>query len=122
MPLEVGRDTRDQVVHLCLRQARPGGADVALDPVAAQQTRFCAEEFEAADIVYGAPARVPVNVGRLQLSLRHEGEGLDGYTTVPIARIVERRSDDSVTLDDGFIPTVLAAGASPAIAENTVAL
>ncbi|MEH3106674.1 MAG: type VI secretion system baseplate subunit TssK [Sphingomonas fennica] len=116
VPLEVSRDVRDQVVHLCLRQARPGGADVALDAIAAQQTRFAAEEFEAADTVYGAPARVPVNIGRLQLLLRHEGEGLDGYTTIPLARIVERRADDSVTLDEGFIPTAVAVSASGTIA------
>ncbi|WP_156361766.1 type VI secretion system baseplate subunit TssK [Sphingomonas sp. Leaf343] len=115
MPLEVARDLRDTNVHLCLPLSRPGTADVALDPSARAETRFLAEEFEAADAVYGAPTRVPLNVGRLQLTLRHEGEGLGGYATIPIARIVERRSDDSVVLDDGFIPTVLATGASPTL-------
>ena len=116
LPLEVSRDMRDAVVHLCLAQARPGGADVALDASARAETRFLAQEFDAADAVYGEPSRVPLNVGRLQLSLRHEGEGLDGYTTVPIARVVERRADDSVTLQEAFIPTVVAVEASPTLA------
>jgi len=116
VPLEIGRDLRDATVHLCVPQARAGGADAALDAAARAETRYLAGEFEAADAVYGAPARVALNVGRLQLSLRHEGEGLDGYSTVPLARVIERRADDSVSLDAGFIPTVLAAGASPTLA------
>lgn len=116
VPLEIGRDLRDTVVHLCVPQARAGGADVALDAGARAETRYLAGEFEAADAVYGAPARVALNVGRLQLSLRHEAEGLDGYSTIPIVRVIERRADDSVTLDAGYIPTVVAVNASPTLA------
>jgi len=113
--LEVSRDMRDQTIHLCLPQARPGGSDVALDGSARAETRFLAQEFEAADTVFGAPTRVALSVGRLQLSLRHEGEGLDGFTTIPIARVIERRADDSVVLDEGFLPTALSASASAAM-------
>lgn len=116
LPLEVLRDLRDQVVHLCVPRRRPGTADVALDPAGRGETRFVAEEFEAADAVYGAASRVPVNVGRLQLSLRAASDGLDGYASLPLARIVERRADDSVNLDTGFIPCVMNCGASATIA------
>jgi type VI secretion system protein ImpJ len=116
VPLEVTRDMRDAELFLCLPQARPGGADVALDTAARAETRFLAREFEAADAVYGEPSRVPVSVGRLQLSIRHAGEGLDGYSTIPIARVVERRADDSVTLAEGYIPTVTDVAASPTLA------
>ncbi|WP_426166045.1 type VI secretion system baseplate subunit TssK [Sandarakinorhabdus sp. DWP1-3-1] len=115
LPLEVSRDLRDTVVHLCVPLARPGTADVALDKSAQAETRFLAHEFEAADAVYGAASRVPLNVGRMQLSLRAESEGLDGYATLPLARVVERRADDTVTLDQGFIPCVISASASPAL-------
>jgi type VI secretion system protein ImpJ len=115
LPLEVTRDLRDTIVHLCLPLSRAGTADVALDASARAETRFLSHEFEAADAVYGAASRVPLNVGRLQLSLRHEGEGLDGYATIPLARVIERRADDSVVLDDGFIPSVLATSASPTL-------
>ncbi|WP_066477508.1 MULTISPECIES: type VI secretion system baseplate subunit TssK [unclassified Sphingomonas] len=112
LPLEVMRDLRDATIHLCVPQSRAGTADVALDPSAQAETRFAAVEFEAADSVYGAASRVPMNVGRLQLSLRSEAEGLDGYTTLPIARVIERRADDSVSLDPGFIPCGVNAMAS----------
>jgi type VI secretion system protein ImpJ len=110
--LEVSRDMRDTIVHLCTPQIRAGGADVALDASARAETRFLAEEFEAADSVYGAPTRVPLSVARLQLSLRSDLDGLDGYLSIPVARIIERRSDDSVVLDDGFIPTAMSLSAS----------
>ncbi len=115
LPLEVGRDLRDTNVYLCVPMARAGTADVALDATARAETRFLAAEFEAADAVYGSPSRIPLNVGRLQLSLRHAAEGLEGYTNIPLARIVERRADDSVVLDEGFIPSVMACAASPAL-------
>lgn len=115
LPLEVGRDTRDVIIHLCIPENRAGIADVALDASAQIETRFRAQEFEAVDNVYGGSSRVALNVGRLQLSLRCEDEGLEGYTTLPIARIVERRADDSVLLDPGFIPCGISAAASPVL-------
>ncbi|MET0307431.1 MAG: type VI secretion system baseplate subunit TssK [Sphingomonas sp.] len=115
LPLEIMRDTRDATIHLCIPQARAGTADVALENTGGLETRFVAQEFEAADIVYGASSRVPLNIGRLQLSLRDASEGLDGYVTLPVARVIERRSDDSVSLDPGFIPCGVSIGASPVL-------
>ena len=115
LPLEVSRDLRDTVIYLCVPLARAGTADVALDASSRAETRFIADEFEAADAVYGAASRVPLNVGRLQLSLRHAAEGLEGYATIPLARIIERRADDSVVLDEGFIASALTTAASPAL-------
>ena len=113
LPLEVTRNTRDAVVYLCIPQNRAGVADVALDPAARIDTRFRAEEFEAVDTVYGSAARIPINIGRLQLSLRTQADGLDGYLSLPLARVLEQRADDSVSLDPAFIPCAVAVGASP---------
>lgn len=104
MSLEVKTDKRDAIVHLCIPEARAGAAEVALDESAQADTRYLASEFEAADGVYGSASRVAMNVGRLQLSLRFEDEGLDGYETLPVARVTERKADDSITLDQHFIP------------------
>ncbi|WBH16691.1 type VI secretion system baseplate subunit TssK [Sphingomonas radiodurans] len=115
LPLEVTRDMRDAVIHLCIPEARAGAAEVALDASARADTRYIAEEFEAPDAVYGSPSRTAINVGRLQLSLRAASEGLEGYTTLPIARVIERRADDSIMLDAGFIPCSLTTASSPVI-------
>lgn len=115
IPLEVGRDLRDEVIHLCVPESRAGTADVALDAAAQAETRFLADEFEASDAVFGGSSRVPMNVARLQLSLRAAGEGLEGYATLPIARVIERRADDSVVLDRDFIPCAVMAQASPVL-------
>ncbi len=108
---EVSRETRDCVIHLCIPERRAGTADVALDSTTRAEPRFRAEEFEAADTVYGGASRVALNVGRLQLSLRTEQEGLEGYISLPIARVIERRADDTITLDPGFIPCGVAVAA-----------
>ncbi len=115
LPLDVQRDMRDTTVFLCTPLARAGTADVALDPLARAETRFMAADFEASDAVYGSASREPIKVGRLQLSLRAAEDGLDGYATLPLTRIIERKADDSVTLDRGFIPCVLNAAASPVL-------
>lgn len=116
LPLEVTRNTRDAVVYLCIPQNRAGVADVALDASARVETRYRAEEFEAVDTVYGSAARFPLSVGRLQLSLRTEADGLEGYLSLPLARVLEQRADDSVSLDAAFIPCSLATRASPVLA------
>lgn len=115
LPLEVTRDMRDAVIYLCIPEGRAGTADVALDASARAETRFLAEEFEVADTVYGSPSRVALNVGRLQLSLRSALDPLEGYTTLPIARVIERQADDSVLLDTGFIPCAVTTQASPVL-------
>ncbi len=104
MALEVKSDKRDAIVHLCIPEARAGAAEVAMDESAQADTRYIAGEFEASDSVYGSASRVAMNVGRLQLSLRFEDEGLDGYQTIPVTRVTERKADDSLTLDQHFIP------------------
>lgn len=116
LPLEVTRNTRDAVVYLCIPQNRAGVADVALDPAARVETRFRAEEFEAVDTVYGSAMRMPINVGRLQLSLRTQADGLEGYLSLPLTRVLEQRADDSVSLDPAFIPCCVAVSASPILA------
>lgn len=115
VPLDVGRDIRGEVVYLCIPEQRAGVADVTLDDAVRTETRFRAQEFEAADTVFGGASRVALNVGRLQLSLRTESEGLEGYATLPVARVVERRADDSVVLDPAFIPCGMVVSSSPVL-------
>ncbi|VVT17926.1 Type VI secretion system protein ImpJ [Erythrobacter sp. EC-HK427] len=104
MALDVKANKRDAIVHLCIPEMRAGAAEVALDETAQAETRFVAGEFEASDSVYGSASRVAMSVGKLQLSLRFEDEGLEGYQTLPVARVTERKADDSVSLDQHFIP------------------
>jgi type VI secretion system protein ImpJ len=115
LPMEVPRSLRESVIHLCLPVRRAGTADVALEHTIQIETRFVAEEFEAADTVYGEATRAPLNVGRLQLLLRADTEPMQGYSSIPIARVIERRPDETVMLDTEFIPTVQNHMASPTL-------
>lgn len=115
LPMEVPRTLRESVIHLCLPVRRAGTADVALDATIQIETRFVAEEFEAADTVYGEATRAPLNIGRMQLLLRADGEPMQGYSSIPIARVIERRPDETVLLDPEFIPTVQNHLASPTL-------
>lgn len=116
LPLEIPRTLRESVIHLCIPIRRAGTADVRFDTTVQVETRFVAEEFEAADSVQGAAGRESIEVGRLQALLRSDAEPMQGYSSLPIARVLERRPDESVLLDDEFIPTVQNHLASPTLA------
>ena len=48
-----------------------------------------------------------LEVGGLRTSFLLASEVTDAYACIPLAHIVECRTDKQVVLDEGFIPTVL---------------
>jgi len=64
-----------------------------------------------------------IEIARPNAQIRFQGEDLDGYTSLPIARIT--REDTGFALDPSFVPTVLSLGASPrlqSVAERVLEL
>ena len=111
-PFVVPEDMRDEVLYLCAPTRRPGTTEFAQsegDPT----KRFVSLEIDAPDMVEGGAAYAPIQVAQLNLSVRSASQDLSGFDAIPFARVVERRSDDQVTLDPDFIPTAIAAGAAP---------
>lgn len=113
-PLRVPENTRRSVVYLCLPVRQAGTDEVNLDGQRAI-TRYRADESETIDSNTGSDEAVPLQVGRLELSLALEGADLSGYTAIGLARIRETRADRSIVLDDGYIPPSLHCSASTAL-------
>lgn len=111
-PLEVAPDLRSAVIHLALPIRRPGAVDASLAPDRDQAVRWVGEEVEAPDVIAGSTTRATITVGKLDIRLVHDRQELAGYVLLPVARVVEKRSDGSVVLDPEFIPTVLSCDAS----------
>jgi type VI secretion system protein ImpJ len=109
LPLEIPADVKDERVVLGVPLRRPGGleADVAGED-AVGLTRYVVSEIDVADnTLAGAPTAL-VQVGDLRLKLMLQGDATDAYATLGVARVVERRADNQLVLDKGFIPPTLA--------------
>lgn len=112
-PLLVPDDCRDQWVCLALPLRRPGMAEVALERSPdTPLVRYVAVEQEARDNVAELDSSAEMKVGELNLSLQLRSRLSPAYMGLDLARIVEKRSDGRVVLDDAAIPTCLDAHAS----------
>ncbi|MCQ8278629.1 type VI secretion system baseplate subunit TssK [Acetobacteraceae bacterium KSS8] len=111
-PLMVPETARDVLVYLAVPISQRGSREFGdeLNPA-----RFTASEFEVDDTHSAAPETAQIQVGRLALRTMLGTDTLEGYSCLPVARIVEVTSDRRVILDDRWIPPVLRCGASPVL-------
>jgi type VI secretion system protein ImpJ len=105
-PIEIGSDVRDQRLHLAVPLRRAGELETARGPEADELMRFELREFQAPNAV-GAGDPATLEVGALRTRLLLDSAASQAYAMVPLARILERRADQQVILDEEFIPTVL---------------
>ncbi|MDP4025135.1 type VI secretion system baseplate subunit TssK [Methylobacterium sp. NEAU 140] len=114
-PLELGQNLRDCVVYLALSVYQPGDDTVGgSEPGAA--TRYVASDFDVPDANLGQASTAAITVGRLRLRYVLETADRRGLLCIGLARIVEVRSDNSVVLDDNYIPPALDVRISPFVA------
>ncbi len=102
-------DQTSLVVYLAVPEYRPGGRNVAALGERAI-ARWHGDEVQRRDEVTGLGER-PVSVARANLRLLFEGEALEGYTTLPLIRLV-RDAAGVTTLDASYVPPMLDIGAN----------
>jgi type VI secretion system protein ImpJ len=109
---EVPSDVRDQVVVLAVPMARPGVPESDVEASdGSMPPRFRASDIDVADSHAASLREAPLQIGRLNLRLMLARDANEGYTTIGVARIVERRADGRVTLDPNYVPPMLHAPA-----------
>src|SRR5690606_25987846 len=72
-------------------------------------------DIELVDSTSAEPIGAPIGVGKLRLRYALESADRSGHLSIGLARIVEVRADNSVVLDDGYIPPLLDAQVSPVL-------
>ena len=75
--------------------------------------RYVDAEIDIPDTNIGQSSATPIQVGRLKLSYVLETSDRRSLMCIGLARILEVRSDNSVVLDDNFIPPALDVRISP---------
>ena len=112
LSLEVPADARDQLVVLAVAMARPGVAESNVEAGdSSMPPRYQVLDIEVADSNAASLREAPLQIGRLNLRLMLARDANEGYATLGVARIVERRSDGRVSLDPGYVPPMLHAPA-----------
>jgi type VI secretion system protein ImpJ len=110
--LDVPVDARNERVVLAVVLQRPGIVETDAEQAAGSMgPRFMAAEVNVGDSNTTADRDAAVQVGRLNLRLMLQRDAGEGYATLAVARIVERRADNRVVLDPAFVPPLLHAPA-----------
>ena len=106
-------DARDERVVLAVALQRPGVVETDAEQAAGSMApRYQVAEVDVGDSnTQASTAMRSVQVGRLNLRLMLERDASEGYATLGVARIVERRADNKLVLDAQYVPPMLHAPA-----------
>ncbi|MGH8486918.1 MAG: type VI secretion system baseplate subunit TssK, partial [Pseudomonas sp.] len=114
-PLEINdAAAHNNEVYLCLPLRADGGREVSW-PDNAANFRYLAQAQEIKDTHTADGDLVQVDLAVLNLQLRRETDDSSAYTRLALARILERRPDGSLRLDEGFYPTSVCVRAVPTL-------
>ena len=110
--LEVPAGLHGALVYLTLPLRRPDSLEAARPEQPAGLARYRYADAAIIDSSSGSTEAETIEIGqpRLTLALDDAGEGL---LRLAVARVVERRPDNSLVLDRDFIPPLLSCRASP---------
>jgi type VI secretion system protein ImpJ len=107
-PLDVPGDLKEELVVLAapLRRFGSDEADLASSD-AVGLTRYAVAELDVDDNNTGNDRSALIQVGTLRLRLMLQRDATDAYACLGVARVIERRADNEVVLDQGYIPPAL---------------
>jgi type VI secretion system protein ImpJ len=113
-PLELDKDARNRIVYLTLPARQPGGIEVA-DGSSDAITRYVQHDLAVADSAASDEATATITIGKLRIRYAPQGGARNGLLSLGVARINEVRSDNTVVLDETFIPPLLDVRASAVV-------
>ena len=112
-PFEVPANTKETILYLTLPVRRETSREVSTEPGDDDLSRYRQHEFEAKDLHSGHNNNhAVIETGALWTRFRLASEDQGAFTTIPVARIIERQSDNRVVLDERFIPSCIHSAAS----------
>ena len=106
MALEVAADVKGEIIYLSAPLAREGVTEVDFGSSASGSTaefRYRVSDEEVRDHTSASDEPEPVQTGALNLRLVRGRDATDGQARLGIARVLERRSDNQVVLERGYI-------------------
>lgn len=105
---DVPADARDELVVLALALQRPGVAESdAEGDAGSMPPRYLAAEVDVGDTNVTGQRMAPLQIGRVNLRIMLARDATEGYATLGLCKVVERRADNKLVLDTTFIPPTL---------------
>lgn len=102
----------NQRVYLALPLRSDGVLEVAAEGAYARR-RYLARQIEVKDVHSDDGDHTVVDVAQLNMQLMLEREDRSAFTSIPLARILDRRPDGGLVLDEQHYPTALSVAAIP---------
>jgi len=113
-PLEMPDGAKDVAVVLALPLRRPNMPAMSLERNSNNAlARYYAADAEARDAVAEMDSTAELKIGKLNLGLRIADELSSAYSSLAIARVVEKRPDGRLIFNAEHYPTVIDCRASP---------
>lgn len=117
LPIDIPEGAKESGVYLALPLRRPGMVEADDQDESHSLARYTAQELEVQDSNAGASGGTAwVRTGQLRLRLLLDSDDRDAYTCLGVARLVERRADRQVVLDEAFLPPCLDCQSVPRLA------
>ncbi|MEM8731344.1 MAG: type VI secretion system baseplate subunit TssK, partial [Pseudomonadota bacterium] len=105
--LEVPETIKDCIVYITVPQRRQGAAEVDLSGAESSASRLRPAELEITDTMSQERKPVTLGVGKMRLQFALEVDDLSDRLAIPVAKIIEVRSDREIILDQSFVPSCL---------------
>lgn len=107
-PFDVPGDVKDRLILVTLPLRRSGMAELAFERSGdSSLVRYIAADHEIRDAVLEMESSAQLKIGRLNVRLQLDGETTSAHTALGMVRVVEKRADGRVVLDDGYVPPCL---------------
>jgi len=112
-PLDIPADAKELVISIGLPLFRPGTFQIRYPEQEEGLERYLISEVEVKDGICGSTNTSAMQVAKPTVRLLTERSELDEFAHLGIARVVERRPDDTLVLDEKYIPPCLDCRVSP---------
>ena len=107
-PLEIQPQHKNETIELALLLEKSTDNDVTNADAGQGLSRYVRQELSVRDQhTESKTGEAVIETGALSTSIRLASQDKGAFSTIPIAHLIERRSDDMVVLDEQFIPTCL---------------
>ncbi|RRS06158.1 type VI secretion system baseplate subunit TssK [Aquabacterium soli] len=105
---DVPADARNELIVLALTLQRPGVIESDAEEAGGSLgTRYKVTEVDVGDNNTNADRDAALQIGRINLRLMMARDAVEGYATLGVARVIERRADNKVVLDPHYVPPLL---------------
>ena len=113
--IDISETLKGKRILLCLPVYRAGSEEVSFDDDARSLARYSVSDDDTADqnSVGGEPA--PIQTAQPRVRLLPENEVPEGWMTIGVCHVTERRNDLSVSLTESYIAPAVVAHESPVL-------